>query len=195
MIASWITPRRALVFLLLLLLVMMSWWLRKTPTIVLGEEAAPVAELPDYIIKRFELRVLDQSGALRHQLGAQQMEHYPRSDTVTLTAPRISLHRDAAELWVIEAQRGRLDNKQQLAWLEGEVGIYRMDQDGGSDMEVRTAELQLNLQDKVARTDQPVYAQQAGVGKASAASLRLDLRDDRLELTKQVQFIYETQTP
>lgn len=195
MFPSWITPRRVLVLFLLLALAVMSWWLRKAPTIVLGKQAAPVSELPDYILKQFELRVLDQTGTLRHQLNAAQMEHYPRSDTVELTAPRISMHRDDAELWVIEARRGRLDNKEQLAWLEGDVEIYRMGRDGHSDLEVRTADLQLNLQEKVARTDQPVRAQQTGVGKVTAASLRLDLRDDRLELTKQVQFLYETQTP
>lgn len=76
---------------LLALLAASTYWLNHV--VEMEGASAPLRHDPDYIIKNFNIRRFDMTGALRYTMIADHMEHYPDDDTSVVTTPHLINHR------------------------------------------------------------------------------------------------------
>ena len=109
----------------MLLLAMLTLWLART--IDLGAFDAPraVTHEPDYIVDRFTMTRLSDSGEPHYALSAARMLHYPDDDTSHLDAPSLRQLNSANPDLRISARRGVLTAGGDIAHLHDTVEVFR----------------------------------------------------------------------
>jgi len=111
--------------LIMLLLAMLTLWLARTSGLA-GREGAALENMePDYIVEKFTLIRLSDSGQPRYALSADKMIHMPADDTSLLTKPALRQIQSGQPEVRISADRGVITSGGEVAHLRDNVEVLR----------------------------------------------------------------------
>ena len=74
---------------ILLALMLLTFWLDRTADLDTPRVAAPVLHEPDYVVDKFVLKRLGNTGESRYVLSSARMVHFPDDDSSHLESPRL----------------------------------------------------------------------------------------------------------
>ncbi|HEX7156692.1 MAG TPA: LPS export ABC transporter periplasmic protein LptC [Burkholderiaceae bacterium] len=155
---------------LLAVVLMTSYWYSQSLLVVSGT-GAPRAGSVDFFAEGIALTQFDLLGRARYKLFADRMTHYPDSDDVDMTQPRmVSLRPDQPQVRA-SALAAHVENNGERILLNGDVVITRAADGPQPSMRIETqALLALPDSDRYS-TDQPV---QVDRGSAQVKAVGMD---------------------
>ncbi|RKZ37897.1 MAG: LPS export ABC transporter periplasmic protein LptC, partial [Gammaproteobacteria bacterium] len=172
---------------LLLLAIGSGWLLRQLQTADEMQTGGP-DHTPDFYMEEFTTTVMGESGKPERVLKAARMVHYADTDTRELTRPYMVLYHPERQPWHVESERGWVSANGDVVLLLGKVHIWRDDEQGVREMEIRTRDLRVLPESNYGETDKPVTIR-AGRSESRRRGMRA-LRDpDRLALVAQAQTV------
>ena len=93
--------------LLMMVFALGTWWLvRSAPKIAGSAAQAPASPDPDYFMRDFSVRVFQPDGSLKSELQGIEGRHFPVSDTLEVTQPRLRSYDEEGHPTVVTALRG-----------------------------------------------------------------------------------------
>jgi lipopolysaccharide export system protein LptC len=180
----------------MMLLAMLTLWLARTIVIDGWNEAPAPSRDPDYIVERFTLTRLSETGLPRYVLSSDRMVHLPADDTSLLTRPLLrQAQLDQPEVR-IRADRGVITSGGEIAYLHDNVEILRPAEPpgpanrGNEEMRVTTSYLRVLPDEDRADTTAPVRIEQAG-STLNGVGMEFDNRYRRLRLLSSVRATYK----
>ncbi|MEY4978108.1 MAG: export transporter periplasmic protein LptC [Pseudomonadota bacterium] len=112
--------------LLMGLLALGSYWLlRITPSVQAPRPERPVTHEPDYVMRRFSVKVFDAEGRLSHEIAGSEARHHPDSNTVEIDQARIRTLPADGPVSTATAQRIVSNHDQTVLTLEGDAMLVR----------------------------------------------------------------------
>ncbi len=174
----------------LLLLLAAAYWLNQQvqplPTIPDSSKRHD----PDFIVSQFSATTLNEQGAPRFTISAQQMLHYPDDDSTHLEAPRFTSLTAERPALTVTAKRGTISGKGDEIFLHDEVKIVRAASTGQSELVFTTSYLRIIPDRDLADTDQAVTMTDAH-NSISAVGMQLDHKARVITLLAQVSSAHE----
>jgi len=173
-------------------LAMLTYWLvRYTPEPVAVQETRPASHVPDYFMRDFSLMVYASDGRLEFRVQGENAEHFPDTDTLEVTRPRLTKLDDAGRVTDATAQQAITTPEGQRVELKGQVVVQRstpVDAQGRRSpaIELRSEYLFIDLEHDRMRTDQPVEMLR-GSDRFSADALDYDHDQGVTRLTGRVR--------
>jgi lipopolysaccharide export system protein LptC len=138
---------------------------------------------PDLIVDSFTAKKLGEDGAVLYTLAAKKMVHYPDDDSALLEHVTLQAFEPHQPRMTVTADRGRLEQKGERVWVEGNVVITR-DADAKNESARLMSDNMLVLPDDgIARTSSEVTLESAS-SRAVAAGLELNNRTRTLRLDR-----------
>lgn len=120
---------RASIYLPVLLMGLMAlasyWLLRATPAPDLPRAERPVTHEPDYLMRRFSVKVFDANGELTNEIFGAEARHHPDTDSVEIDQARIRSVQPGGLLTTATAQRVTSNGAQTEFVLEGDAVVVR----------------------------------------------------------------------
>lgn len=183
------TGRSFTLVALLLAAVLSGWWFygNDSPD---DKVSDPISDDFDYFLSEFELLEMDDSGALKHTLVAENLYHYPDRKQSTLARPRMMFYEDSRMAWEISAEQGVIQDEDRRIFLSGDVRINYMSRRQGQDFEVFTEQLYVWPEEQRAETDDPVRIEQLSRTTWSTG-MKAEFEVRRLDLLSDVRGRYE----
>ncbi len=112
--------------LMMMLFALGTWWLvRNAPRLTDAAQEAPVSNEPDYFMRQFSVRSFDATGRLKSELTGTEGRHFPASDTLEVTAPRMRSFDEQAQPTVATAQRAVASDDGSEVRLYGDAQVLR----------------------------------------------------------------------
>lgn len=146
---------------------------------------------PDLIVESFNAKKLGEDGRVLYTLAAKKMVHYPDDDSAVLEYVTLQAFEPRQPRMTVTADRGRLEQKGERVWVEGNVVVTR-DADARNESARLMTEKMLVLPDEgIARTSSEVTLESAS-SRAVAAGLELNNRERTLKLDR-VRATYKPQ--
>lgn len=155
------------------------------------ELPADIPAAPDYFTRDFVAVTTGPDGTRQRELKAEQMLHLPESDTLELTAPRLTLYEKTVPRWQISATRGRVEQDGDKVLLEGQVLLQQAEP---AQLELATEILQIYPDRRYAETAAPV-TMTAPEGRVAAVGMQADMNRRQITLLSNVHGRYEPITP
>jgi lipopolysaccharide export system protein LptC len=156
------------------LLALASYWLlRATPAPTEPLPERPPTHEPDYLMRRFSVKVFDASGALRSEVFGSEARHHPDSDTTEIDQARIRSIGPQGQVTIATAQRIVSNGAQTAFTLEGDAVVIRepaRQGDGAPRLEFRGEHIQVFTEPERVVSDRPVLLVR-GNDRLSADSL------------------------
>ena len=156
-------------------------------------ERAASPDAPEAYMENFVSVEMDGAGRPRRRIEASYMA-YHADQTVELTDPRYVLFRDEGEPWHVRSERGRVSPDGTVLWLLGKVDIWRNDDAGTRDLDIRTEHLMVRTTSEYAETTEPVTIR-TPASVSSGVGMRAWLDETRFELLSQVRTHVEGRSP
>ena len=110
---------------ILLLLALLTVWLDRTVELGSARTPAPVLHEPDYVVDKFVLKRLSDTGETRYVLSSARMTHYPDDDTSHLEQPRLVQGQSGASETHVSAVRGVVSANGSEVKLYGNVELFK----------------------------------------------------------------------
>ncbi len=110
---------------ILLLLALLTVWLDRTAELGSPRPPAPVLHEPDYVVDKFVLKRLSDTGETRYVLSSARMTHYPDDDTSHLEQPRLVQGQSGASETHVSAVRGVVSANGSEVKLYGNVELFK----------------------------------------------------------------------
>lgn len=179
----------------LLLLAMLTFWLARNIVIEGWSEPRAPSRDPDYIVERFTLTSLSETGAPRYVLSSDKMVHLPGDDSSLLTRPVLRQAQTGQPEIRIRADRGVITSGGEIAHLYDNVEVLRAGEaatarrEGSSEMRVTTSYLRVLPDQDRADTAAPVRIEQSG-STLLGTGMELDNRYRRFRLLSAVNVTY-----
>ena len=148
--------------LLMGLLALASYWLlRATPAPLEPEPERPPTHEPDYLMRRFAVKVFDASGALKSEVYGAEARHHPDTDTTEIDQARIRSLGPDGRVTTATAQRIISNAGQTEFTLDGDAVVVREPAPSGGAaaaprMEFRGEYLQVFTDPERVISDRPV---------------------------------------
>ena len=181
---------------MLLLLAMLTFWLARNIVIDGWNEPPAQGSDPDYIVERFTLTSLSETGAQRYILSSDKMVHLPGDDSSLLTRPVLRQTQAGQPEMRIRADRGVVTTGGEIAHLYDNVEVLRSGEaasasrKGSSEMRVTTSYLRVLPDQDRADTAAPVRIEQSG-STLLGTGMELDNRYRRFRLLSAVNVTYK----
>lgn len=179
----------------LLALLLATYWLYQQVQPLPSKADSSKRHDPDIVISDFSALTLDELGAPRFRLSAQQLMHYPDDDSTHLQSPRLSsLYPDRPPVYT-SAMRGEISSGGDEIFLREGVKIVRAS-DGTQNERTFTTEYLHIIPDRdLAETDQAVTIMDAH-NTIHAVGMRFDNKARVVQLLSQVRSQHEnTKSP
>jgi LPS export ABC transporter protein LptC len=157
-----------------------SWWLARRDGA--GPAAPAAVTQPGYYLKNAELEQTDATGRLNLKVHAAAATQVEQHGAVQLTELRVDYLPEPGRDWRMTAARGMLPPTGRRVLLEGDVRLSAPAEGGAL---VRTEHLNLNLDQELATTSDPVRVELAPHA-ITARGLRADLKRETLRLESAV---------
>ncbi len=181
---------RALLILFVALAAALTWWWSRDEQAVQGAAVGSAGEQPDYAMRDFLLRAMNENGRLGHTLAAENLYHYADREQSTLTRPHMMFYEEDRAVWDISAEHGLVSDGDHLVSLSGDVQVRYTGTTPGRSFRIHTHELHVWPEERRAETEAAVsIVQQAGV--THSIGMRAELDPRRLYLPAQVRGQYE----
>lgn len=165
-----------------------SWWLYSLQQDLPIHQVSIKAQLPDYTLKNFSSIHTDSDGQLKNHLKAQELWHYPNSNTELIT-PDILFYQQGAQLWHVQAERGEVAADNNDVWLLGQTVINRITDNPAKRFEVRSQNLHVKLHEEFAETQAPSTLVSA-TSTTEATGMKIFMKQQRVELLSKVKGNY-----
>ena len=181
---------------IMLLLAMLTLWLARTIDLSSGAEAPPANREPDYIVEKFTLTRLSDSGQPRYALSAERMLHLPADDQSYLTKPILRQLQPGKPELRITSDRGIVTAGGETAHLHDHVELFRAAEapvagkGGGTAMRVTTTYLRVVPDQDRADTPAAVRVEQ-GQSVLNGTGMDFDNRYRRFRLHADIRASYE----
>ena len=179
---------------ILLLLALLTVWLDRTVELGSARAPAPVLHEPDYVVDKFVLKRLSDTGETRYVLSSARMTHYPDDDTSHLEQPRLVQGQSGASETQVSAVRGVVSANGREVKLYENVELFKAGtgRSGGAadDLRVRTAYLRVMPDDDKADTHERVVIEQ-GRAVLRGTGMTFDNRYRKIELQSAVSGTFE----
>lgn len=181
---------------ILLLLAMLTFWLARD--IVNGDWSGspPQSGDPDYIVERFTLTSLTETGAQRYILTSDKMVHLPGDDSSLLTRPVLRQTPAGQPETRVRADRGVVTSGGEIAHLYDNVEVLRAgeaataNRRASNEIRMTTSYLRVLPDQDRADTPAPVRIEQSG-STMIGTGMELDNRFRRFRLLSAVNVIYK----
>ena len=177
------------VLFILLVLVALSWWWPRGDDASVSEHSFQNQKEVDAYLRDFEVTAMNEQGRPNHRLKADKMVLFSGTDLSQVDKPYLTLYRDDATPWLINADYGLLENDTDTVFLTGNVRMTNEDRSGHL-TEVLTDSLEVRVKTHYAVTEHPVQINHYQ-GHAQGQGLEAYLREGRLALLDQVRSRYE----
>lgn len=185
-------------FLFLIMIVSVGFgllWIEEYTTQRTEEDNEGASLLPDYYGEGLKNRSFDSNGVLNSQFEAQRSVHFPGQRLAELTLPKFTTTAEDGEEWVIKSLSGTHFEDDKKMILKDDVVISPL---GSTPSEIkdkklttiRTSELTLFTQTKIAKTDQPVEVIDVR-SRINAVGMIINIDQKRVEFLSQVNSKYE----
>ena len=154
--------------LLMMLFALGTWWLvRNAPKPPDADQQAAVSPEPDYFMRQFSVRSFDASGRLKSELTGVEGHHFPLSDTLEVTQPRMRSYDEQARPTVATARRAVSSGDASEVRLYGDARVVRepAPREGGGQtprLEFRGEFLHAFVDAERVSSDQPVELLRGG---------------------------------
>ena len=174
------------------LLAMVTYWLvRHTPEPTPVQEAGEARHVPDYFMREFSLKVYAPDGRLEVRVQGEQAQHFPDTDSLEVTLPRVNKVDQQGRVTDATAQMAITTPEGQQVELKGKAVVRRaasVDALGRvvPPSELRSDYLFVDLQHDRVRTDQPVEITRGG-DRFTADALDYDHDEGLTRLTGRVR--------
>jgi lipopolysaccharide export system protein LptC len=122
----WDSVSLYLPIILMALMAMATYWLaRSTPALLFAPVAAPVSQDPDYYMRRFAVKSFDPAGRLKSEVRGDEALHYPATDTVKITQPRMRAYNEGGQRTIASANQALSNNDGSEVQLIGNAVVMR----------------------------------------------------------------------
>ena len=165
-----------------------GWWLQQR----LQEVTAPPAPAtgPDLVMEDFRITGTDRAGDISYRLEGPRMVHYVEDDRTVIEAPRGQVLASDGAVWLIRGEKATVGPGGREAWFTGQVDIERPARSGHPPLRIRTRDLRLQLDRRLARTDAPARIELGRVDWIEGVGMRADFGHRRLDLLSRVRGEY-----
>lgn len=82
----------------------------------------------DYFLTNLNYRAVNDSGELDYEFSSPRLEHHTLDDISLIETPLLNIYR-AADRWRVNAQRGELQQRENLLWLHQQVVMQKLGAD------------------------------------------------------------------
>ena len=137
----------------------------------------------DYFFREVKLKQYEQDGSLASQLTAEKMVHFREKNRSTFEAPAILFSSQSSSAWQLTSAKGYLEHNTNQLKLEREVRIFPLENANSS--LIATQNLDINLEQKIAKTDTPVSIQTDST-KTHAVGMVADFNMEQIKLVSNV---------
>lgn len=182
--------RQALRIALLLMVAGSSWWLLELATQEPTEPAPQGERVTDGYLRGFTMTLMDEAGRPRQYLTGITMYHYPDTQTAEIDQPRLTVIDENMKSWDVQSERGLIPDHQNKVIFAGDVLITRVEQQPAPPLRIRTQDLEVDTQVRVAHTARAVAIEHRG-GVTKGVGMRASLKDGRVSLLADVEGAYE----
>lgn len=148
--------------LLMMLFALGTWWLvRNAPRLHDLVPDAPLSSEPDYFMRQFSVRSFDAAGRLKSELTGAEGHHFPASDTLEVSEPRMRSYDEQNRTTVATARRAVSTGDGAEIRLYGDAQVVReaTPRPGGGSaprLQIRGEFLHAFTEEERVSSDQPV---------------------------------------
>nr|VFK55455.1 MAG: lipopolysaccharide export system protein LptC [Candidatus Kentron sp. TUN]VFK61452.1 MAG: lipopolysaccharide export system protein LptC [Candidatus Kentron sp. TUN] len=203
MTRQWLLP-----FSLLTLLLGSSWFLERLSVNTTKQESDLEQQEADYSIDDFTTTAMDKTGRPQYRLEAKRMIHYPTTDTSELEKPhfiffdatnydrsqKIPIDREKLPsgypAWHAKSEQGRVLGDSRIVFLLGKVRLWKNNDAGIMEFDVRTRNLRLLPDLNYGETNEAVIIRTA-TSETRSIGMRTHIKPSRIELLSRVETMYE----
>jgi lipopolysaccharide export system protein LptC len=167
----------------LALLVGLTLWLNQLVQAPAARADGSKRHDPDLMVDNFNAKKLGEDGAVLYTLTAKKMVHYPDDDSAHLESVTLVAFEPKQPRMTLTADRGRLEQKGERVWVEGNVVITR-DADAKNESARLMTDNMLVLPDEgIARTSSEVTMDSRS-SHTVASAMELDNKARTLKLER-----------
>lgn len=179
-----------LIFLaVVLLIVAYGNWLVTTFQSTSVNAAQEARHDPDLFAEDVTSTIMDANGSPRYRLTAKVINHYPDDKSVSLQAPRLEYYRNQLPPWTAESDSGRIYDKGQQVFLDGQVTMQRPAEGKQPATHLYTQDMLILPQDNYAETAAAVKIK-SGKSELKGTGMRVYISEGRLELLAKGEGVY-----
>ena len=179
---------------ILLLLALLTFWLDRTVELSSSRPASPITHEPDYVVDKFVIQRLSETGDPHYVLSSARMVHYPDDDSSHLEFPKLVQAQPGKPETHVSAKRGLVSSDGKEVRLYENVELFRAaektSQGAGEEMRVRTEYLRVLPDSDRADTHERVRIEQ-GKTVLSGTGMLFDNRYRRIDLQSAVSVVFE----
>ena len=174
------------------LLAMVTYWLvRHTPEPTPLVQTQAARHVPDYFMREFSLKVYAPDGRLEFRVQGQHAEHFPDTDALEVTQPRVTKVDASGQTTDATARLAITTPEGQRVELKGEAVVRRWRATGDRGQRERSLELRsdylfIDLEHDRIQTDRPVEVVH-GSDRFTADALDYDHNQGLTRLTGRVR--------
>ena len=178
--------RRGLVALVLL--TAFSFWASQNRD---NETLKPIAGLDpklNYVLRDFELQFFDENGQATINMQAPVLRNDPKLQLGTIDHPVIRLNQPHT-VWNLTSDSATFTTDKEHVQLSGKVHVLKHEPETGSQVEINTWDVHIEVTPQTATTGQPVIIFD-GFNQINATGLDLDMKVNTFKLKEQVKASY-----
>lgn len=140
------------IYVFLAILALLSWWLAKYSGLVETSKATATRTIPDYFSKGYTKWDMDETGALKSKLVAEEMTHYAAYWATHTKKPVMHFLNEKNPPWIVEAATGVLSSDGKKLLLNGKVTVNRAKAEGVKELKINTYNLMVSPETSYAET-------------------------------------------
>lgn len=144
---------------------------------------------PDLFAEDIISTIMDAKGNPRYRLTAQVINHHPDDKSISLQAPRLEFFRNQLPPWTAESDSGRIYDKGQQIFLDGQVTMQRPAENKQPATRLYTRDMLILPQDEYAETAAAVKIN-SGKSELRGTGMRVYMSEGRLELLAKGEGVY-----
>ena len=179
------------------LLALGTWWLvRNAPKPVVSTAEKVALHEPDYFLKDFVIKSFETTGRLKTRLAGSQGEHFPDTDTLEISAPRMLSVTPDGRRTVGQSQRAISNADGSEVQMFGEAVIHRepvaasAGQKAAPPMQIESEFLQIWPNDERISTHKPVVMMR-GEDRFTGNSMQYTHLDQILQMQGRVKGVIQ----
>lgn len=172
----------------LLMLTSISFWISQTHDDDQPEPISGIDTKLNYVLRDFELQFYNENGQPTMNLQAPVLRNDPELELGTIEMPVMNLNQPNTT-WYLSAETATVTADKEHVELQGQVEIRRREHGAGSWVRLDTRDVQIEVTQQLAKTDQPVSIFD-GQNQLDAIGIELDLKSNTFYLQQQVKAIY-----
>jgi LPS export ABC transporter protein LptC len=167
-------------------------WIEDYTTQKTQENIDSASLLPDYYGEGLRNRSYTEEGLFERQLIASHSIHYPAKKLTEFDDPEVHSVADNGDIWVMKSLRGFHYEELKTLLLQQDVLVTPFAEYSSDDplqTSIKTSELTLYIEDKIATTDKPVTVTSID-GQIDAVGMIIKLDQQKIEFLSQVKSRY-----